>query len=73
MTTIPGPRPFWTRRLGKRTVTLELDGEQASALARDLHTLVRAAPGVYPVRVDELLHRLSFDADYLRQRAELEP
>lgn len=59
--------PFWTRRLRKRTVTFEFDGEQASALARDLRELVEAALGAYPPRVDELLHRLTFDGDYLRR------
>ena len=48
--------PYWRRKLSSRTVALSFDAERALRIA---------SPGADALRVDELAHRLSFDADYL--------
>ena len=59
-------RPFWERRLHKREVSFTFTGEQASALATELLALREKEP--LPIRLDDLLHYLTFDADYLKRR-----
>jgi len=58
--------PFWSHQVGTREVSFTLDGDQASALAAELRSLAEREP--LPRRVDELLYRLTFDADHLKDR-----
>jgi hypothetical protein len=56
--------PYWHHYLLSSAVALVFDARQARALVDELHAVLRDAPTECP-RVDELAHRLTFDADYL--------
>jgi hypothetical protein len=62
--------PFWTRAFGGETVTLTFTADQARALAVELEDLRDV--GHYRPRVDELHHRLTFDAEYLALSADMD-
>jgi hypothetical protein len=66
---------FWRRELSERTVTFELDVEQAAALRRELQSLLRLELDL-PIeqipetpRLDLLCLKLGGDIDYLRSIA----
>ena len=68
-------QPYWWHEIapaqrGRRPeVRFSFDAEQASALAHELAEVRDSTElGLLPFLLDELLNRLSFDADYLKGR-----